>query len=98
MLLRFPCPMAPRLPGQRTSTPEHASILGTHVGHEPCASASRLHVVVRPRHLGGRRGSGTADLLTPPDCHCSSLGRGAMPSGFRLSAPSSEAWRMAAQL
>jgi hypothetical protein len=46
---RFPCPSAPRTPGQETFTPKHDSMHGTHAGHEPRRSRRRLHALVRPR-------------------------------------------------
>jgi nicotinamidase-related amidase len=33
--LRFPCPSAPRIPGQGTFTPKHDSMHGTHAWDEP---------------------------------------------------------------
>ena len=45
--LRFPCPSAPRIPGQGTFTPEHDSMHGTYAGHEPRASARRLYAFIR---------------------------------------------------
>ena len=38
--LRFPCPSAPRTPGQGTFTPEHDSMHGTHASGEPPPTAS----------------------------------------------------------
>jgi hypothetical protein len=32
--LRFPCPSAPRIPGQETCTPEHDRMHGTHATHQ----------------------------------------------------------------
>ena len=40
--LRFPCPSAPRTPGQGTFTPKHYGMHGTHARPEPRASARRL--------------------------------------------------------
>jgi hypothetical protein len=39
---RFPCPSAPRTPGQKTFTPEHDSMHGTHAGPEPRGPPRRL--------------------------------------------------------
>jgi hypothetical protein len=33
---RFPCPSAPRIPGQGTFTPKHDSMHGTHAGRRSC--------------------------------------------------------------
>jgi hypothetical protein len=44
--LRFPCPSAPRIPGQGTFTPEHDSMHGTHARPEPRAPTRRLRAVV----------------------------------------------------
>jgi hypothetical protein len=32
---RFPCPSAPRTPGQKTCTPKHDRMHGTHAQHQP---------------------------------------------------------------
>jgi hypothetical protein len=44
---RFPCPSAPRIPGQGPCTPTHDRMHGTHAGPEPRASARRLQALVR---------------------------------------------------
>ena len=56
---RFPCPSAPRTPGQGTCSPEHDRMHGTHAGGEPprherrtvttdCPWRGRLQCIVRP--------------------------------------------------
>jgi hypothetical protein len=58
---RFPCPAAPRTPGQGPFTPKHDSMHGTHAGGElrpttenpgiaskACDVGRQLHWVVRP--------------------------------------------------
>ena len=45
--LRFPCPSAPRTPGQETFTPKHDRMHGTHAGAQARAVARRLQRLVR---------------------------------------------------
>jgi hypothetical protein len=49
--LRFPCPSAPRIPGQGTCTPKHDSMHGTHARGEPPEKrwrlSGRLHCLYR---------------------------------------------------
>ena len=64
--LRFPCPSAPRTPGQETFTPEHDRMHGTHAGRQllPEAGAKRTLLAVSLQTLV-RLGM----YRTMPPCH-----------------------------
>jgi hypothetical protein len=96
--LRFPCPSAPRTPGQGTYTPEHDSMHGTHApaelrptatkgrnDHKGCAVGRPLQWVVRPGPASGALDSG---MPRPP------IGSPPLPGGAGRGASSSRApWR-----
>src|SRR2546430_4827759 len=58
--LRFPCPSAPRIPGQGTFTPKHDSMHGTHAKAQRRRQASAAIVYDRARSLLTRETGGSS--------------------------------------